>query len=45
MANKKQNKQPVKKAGTSVLKKLLIILLILGMLGMYVVMPIMAMGA
>ena len=45
MANKKQNKQPVKKAGTSILKKILIILLVLGMVGMYVIMQIMAMGA
>ena len=45
MANKKQNKQPVKKAGTSILKKILIILLVLGMVGMYVIMPIMSMGA
>ena len=45
MANKKQNKQTVKKTGTNVLKKLLIILLVLGMIGMYVILPIMSLGA
>ena len=45
MTNKKQNKQPAKKTGSSIFKKILIILLILGRVGMYVVMPIMSMGA
>ena len=45
MANKKQNKQAPKKTNSSFLKKILIILLIVGMLGMYVILPIMSIGA
>lgn len=42
MANKKYKKR---KTEISVFKKLLIVLLVLGMIGMYVIMPIMSMGA
>lgn len=45
MANQKQNKQAPKKQQSSFLKKLLIILLLVGMIGMYVVLPIMSAGA
>lgn len=45
MANKNQNKQAPKKEKSSIFKKLLIILLLVGMISLYVILPIMSVGA